>query len=206
MATIIAAAAEPALNDARALMRAFVAWHRAAHPEDAHRIDSYFDAAAFERSLASLPGEFGPPGGGLVVAYRDGRAAGCCAFRRLDDATCEMKRMFIPPAFRGLGIGRALADRILADAKAAGYRRMRLETSVRQTDAIRLYERAGFRPIPAYNPAPPELADWLVSFERALEPSFDGRREPTNASRRGAPAAGFGSLTGLSTRNAPARA
>ena len=79
-----------------------------------------------------------------------------------------MKRMFIPTELRGLGIGRALADRIIADARKAGYRRMRLDTSKRQNEAMRLYERSGFKKIAPYYPLSDDLEDWLVFYELEL--------------------------------------
>ena len=82
---------------------------------------------------------------------------------------CEMKRMFVPETFRGRGVGRALAERIIAEGKEAGYRAMRLDTSRRQSEAMRLYERAGFRRIPPYYDLAEDVKDWLVFFELALQ-------------------------------------
>jgi GNAT superfamily N-acetyltransferase len=166
---VLAQATTPAqLDEARALMRGFIAWSRAHQADNLTLLDSYFDGAASERSLAKLPGWFGPPGGSLVVAYVDGRPAGCVAMRDLGDGVSEKKRMYVPVEFQGMGLGRALLDRIVADAAAAGYRAMRLETSVRQTDAIRLYERSGFARIETYNPVPAEMEGWLLAFELGL--------------------------------------
>jgi GNAT superfamily N-acetyltransferase len=156
------------LEDARTLMRAFVAWSREAQVDNLHLLDLYFDPDAYERSLAMLPAESGPPSGSLVVAYVEGRPAGCVAMRDLGEGVCEMKRMYIADEFRGQGLGRALAERIIADARAAGYARMRLETSIRQPEAIRLYEGVGFRRIPHYNAAPPAMEHWLLAFELEL--------------------------------------
>lgn len=176
MTSILPATSEAELDDVRLLMRAFVAWHRASHVEDRALIDRYFDAAAFERELAGLPGKYAPPKGRLLIAYHEGRPAGCVALRDLGgdlggdpgDGVCEMKRMFVPEFFRGRGIGRALADRVIDEARLAGYRRMRLDTSFRQQDAIRLYERSGFRSVAPYYPITDDLKGWLVFFERAL--------------------------------------
>lgn len=156
------------LNDVRSLMRAFVGWHRERHVDDIALIDRYFDADEFERELAGLPGKYKPPGGSLLIAYHAGKAAGCVALRDLGDGNSEMKRMFVPTAFRGVGVGRALADRILADARSAGYRRVRLDTSIHQAEAMRLYEKSGFRRIAPYYDLPDELRNWLVFFELEL--------------------------------------
>ncbi len=173
MISIFQAGSRTQLDDARALMRAFVAWHRAHHAADAALIDRYFDDAAFEAELAGLPGKYAPPKGRLLVAYRGGQPAGCVALRDLSEGEfgggdCEMKRMFVPEAQRGHGIGRALAGQILCEARLAGYRRMRLDTSWRQAAAISLYESLGFRRVAPYYEMPPDLAGWLVFFERDL--------------------------------------
>jgi GNAT superfamily N-acetyltransferase len=140
MALILEPARPAELDDARSLMRAFLAWHRARHVEDIDLVERYFDQAAFDAELASLPGKYARPHGRLFIAYVDGKPAGCVALRDLKHGVCEMKRMFVPDAFRGQGIGRALAKRIVAEAKEAGYRTMRLDTSRRQGEAMRLYE------------------------------------------------------------------
>jgi len=168
MASILQATTDMALDHARALMRAFLAWHRERHAEDIALIDAYFDDAEFERELASLPGKYAPPKGRLLIAYHSGQPAGCVALRDLGDGVCEMKRMFVPGAFRGNGIGRLLADRVIAEARQAGYSRMRLDTSRRQAEAMRLYEKVGFIRIPSYYELNREMRDWLVFFERAL--------------------------------------
>lgn len=156
------------LNDVRALIRAFAAWHRERHVEDRDLIDRYFDLAAFEQELANLPGKYGAPRGSLLIAYDGATPVGCVAMRDLGDGVCEMKRMYVPEAGRGRGVGALLCAQIIADARAAGYRLMRLDTSKRQTDAMRLYERAGFSRIPPYYPLADDVRDWLVFFELAL--------------------------------------
>lgn len=156
------------LEQVRALMRAFVAWHRGRHTQDTHLIDAYFDADAFENELASLPGEYSRPGGALLLANCEGAAAGCVALRALDAAACEMKRMFVYPRFHGNGIGRTLGEAIIREARAAGYSVMRLDTSIRQIEAQQLYARLGFRRIDPYYELPPPVRDWLVFMELTL--------------------------------------
>jgi GNAT superfamily N-acetyltransferase len=167
--TEIVEPAQPAeLDDVRSLMRAFVTWHRARHAEDIALIERYFDQRAFDDELAGLPGKYARPHGRLLLAYVDRKPAGCVALRDLGDGVCEMKRMFVPEAFRGRGVGRALAERIIAEGKEAGYRAMRLDTSRRQSEAMQLYERAGFKRIPPYYDLADDVKDWLVFFELAL--------------------------------------
>jgi putative acetyltransferase len=156
------------LNEVRALMRAFVAWHRERHVQDAHLIDAYFDAGAFEDELATLTGDYGGPDGALLLGYCEGTAAGCVALRRLDAEACEMKRMFVYPQFQGKGLGRALGDAVVREARSLGYSVMRLDTSVRQIEAQQLYARFGFRRIEPYYELSPAVRNWLVFMELAL--------------------------------------
>ncbi len=156
------------LDAVRALMRAFVAWHRETNPEESALIDTYFDADAYERELEALPGKYGSPRGLLLYATVADEAAGCVALRELDAETCEMKRMFVYPRFHGAGVGRALADALLDGARHIGYCRMRLDTSLGQAGARRLYECMGFRPIEPYYELPESLREWLVFMELEL--------------------------------------
>jgi GNAT superfamily N-acetyltransferase len=149
-------------------MRAFIAWHRERHTQDRHLIDAYFDAPAFERELATLPGDYSPPAGRLLLATVDGEPAGCVALHPLSHGYCEMKRMFVYPRYRGHGMGLALARRIIEDARSIGYRAMRLDTSIRQAEATKLYTRLGFSRIAPYYDLPGELRDWLVFMELRL--------------------------------------
>lgn len=110
---------------------------------------------SFDQELAELPGDYAPPDGRLLLALRGGRAAGCVALHKIGDGICEMKRLYLRPELRGSGAGRALAERIIAEARSIGYRTMRLDTVAGTMDAaIALYRRLGFRPIAPYRPNP----------------------------------------------------
>jgi ribosomal protein S18 acetylase RimI-like enzyme len=113
----------------------------------------------FDTELAELPGRYAPPSGRLLLAVGATEPAGCVALRGLDETTCEMKRLFVRPAFRGCGAGRLLVEAILAEGRAAGYRHMRLDTLPSMGSAIRLYQALGFRPVEPYtaNPHPGAL-------------------------------------------------
>lgn len=108
----------------------------------------------FEDELRSLPGEYEAPRGALLLATVDGKYAGCCALRALDGVdypnACEMKRLFVSPDFRGLGIGRQLAEGILDAARLAGYDCILLDTLDDMESARALYEDLGFEDIPPY--------------------------------------------------------
>ena len=109
----------------------------------------------FDQELANLPGDYAPPEGRLLLAEYEGQLAGCVALHRLEDSICEMKRLYLRPQFRGKGVGRALADRIISEARQIGYQRMRLDTvgPVMQ-DAVAMYRKIGFREIAPYRSNP----------------------------------------------------
>jgi ribosomal protein S18 acetylase RimI-like enzyme len=114
------------------------------------------DFQDFDRELAGLPGKYAEPDGCLLIAKRGGAAVGCVALRKLEAGICEMKRLYVKPDGRGHGLGRALVERIIAEAKERGYRRMRLDTLATMQSAIKLYKACGFCEIAAYtfNPIP----------------------------------------------------
>jgi len=136
----------------------------------------------FDHELATLPGKYARPQGRLLLLIEDGRPGGCVGMRSLEgrrpaasrraswpggsisqnssnptvERTCEMKRFYIRPEFRGRGLGRVLANRIIDEARQAGYTTMLLDTLPTMTAAIALYERLGFHDTALYthNPVP----------------------------------------------------
>jgi GNAT superfamily N-acetyltransferase len=109
----------------------------------------------FDQELAELPGDYAPPAGRLLLAEFDAQLAGCVALHKLDSAVCEMKRLYLRPQFRGRGLGRLLAEKIIAEARLIGYERMRLDTvEPVMKDAVAMYRRFGFKDIAPYCPNP----------------------------------------------------
>jgi len=110
----------------------------------------------FEAELAGLPGDYAPPRGRLLLAFHDGRAAGCVALREIGEGICEMKRLYVRPEFREFRLGRALAEAVIKKARVIGYASMRLDTVPSMERARGLYRALGFREIPPYrfNPIP----------------------------------------------------
>ncbi len=149
----------------------------AAFPDDRTIVERLFRAYAdglgfdlgfqdFSQELATLPGKYAPPAGRLLIARRgtypgtdpgDGEPLGCIALRPLAaDGDCEMKRLYLTPAARGLGLGRRLVERLIDEARDAGYRRMLLDTLPSMAAAVALYHSVGFVPTEpyVYNPMP----------------------------------------------------
>ncbi|MFO0837994.1 MAG: GNAT family N-acetyltransferase [Phycisphaerae bacterium] len=124
--------------------------------EYAESLGFSLDFQQFEQELATLPGRYAPPGGTILLALVDGQTAGCVALRPLEPGICEMKRLYVRPAFRGSGAGRALVQATIERAAQAGYQRMRLDTLATMTAARGLYESLGFSRVAPYcfNPMP----------------------------------------------------
>jgi ribosomal protein S18 acetylase RimI-like enzyme len=143
--TIVAATNPAEMAEARALFLEYAA---------ESRIDLCFQN--FEAELAGLPGKYAPPSGLLLLARSDSGCAGCAAIRKLEDGICEMKRLFVRPAFRRHGAGKMLALELIDHSRRLGYSKMRLDTLSSMRPALDLYQALGFYRIPPYyaNPLP----------------------------------------------------
>lgn len=119
----------------------------------------------FDQELLTLPGDYAAPRGALLLACADGQVAGCCALRPLDSVdypnACEMKRLYVRPAFRGLGLGRQLAEAIMDAARVNAYDHVLLDTLDDMEAARTLYEELGFCEIPPFYHSPIAGAHYL---------------------------------------------
>jgi putative acetyltransferase len=109
----------------------------------------------FDQELAGLPGDYTRPDGRLLLAIYNGKYAGCVALHKINHEVCEMKRLYVRAEFRGKGLGRELAERIIAVARQIGYKKLRLDTvEPKMKIAVAMYRQLGFREIPPYRPNP----------------------------------------------------
>jgi putative acetyltransferase len=155
METVVGLTIVPAVDDARVLQA------RRLFEEYARSLGVDLGFQGFAEELATLPGNYAPPSGRLLLAFRGDEVAGCVALRQLEPAVCEMKRLYVRPAFRGLGLGRILAERMVQEARAAGYSRMRLDTLPSMAQARALYHQLGFVAIAPYRDNPVEGSAFL---------------------------------------------
>lgn len=122
----------------------------------------------FDEELAALPGKYAPPEGRLYLVISRGAPAGCIAMRKIADGICEMKRLYLRPGARGLGIGKKLVELVISDAKNIGYNKMRLDTLPdKMKEAQKLYKSTGFYEIKPYYNNPIE---GVVYMELELNP------------------------------------
>ncbi|MGC1677598.1 MAG: GNAT family N-acetyltransferase [Candidatus Binataceae bacterium] len=142
---ILIAATNGEIDAARLLFQEYAAWLG---------VDLSFQG--FDEELAGLPGRYAPPDGQLLLARSGEDAAGCVALRKLDKCSCEMKRMWVRPQFRGRGLGRMLAEAVISEARKIGYAHMLLDSLPSLSQALALYRSLGFRKISPYeyNPDP----------------------------------------------------
>ena len=124
-------------------------------------LDFDLDFQNFEQELNDLPGDYAPPLGQILIARLRDETAGCVALRKFDQSCCEMKRLYVRPEFRALGVGRALAEAIIVQARDAGYAAMRLDTVPSMGTARTLYKTLGFKEIPPYRFNPVEGTVYL---------------------------------------------
>ena len=140
---LIQASSAQELEQVRELFREYQRW-----------VDEPCCFTTFEQELAGLPGEYGPPGGRLLLVLADGMPAGCVALRPLDAGRSEIKRLYVRPAFQGQGLGKRLAQAAIEAARATGCHTLLLDTLPKMASAIALYGALGFVRRGAYSPQP----------------------------------------------------
>jgi putative acetyltransferase len=169
-AIVIAPAGRDDLGDVVALFREYQA---------SLGIDLEFQG--FGAEIAGLPGAYAPPAGRLLLARSGDRSGGCVALRAFADGECEMKRLYVRPDFRARGLGRMLAERVVEEARAVAYRRMRLDTLPTMARAMALYESLGFRDVPPYRHNPVAGSRFLaldLTRDASVTPGPDSPRGP----------------------------
>jgi ribosomal protein S18 acetylase RimI-like enzyme len=132
------------------LLRDYLLWMRRRYHAHLDMIDAYFDEREWQSELANLPGRYGAPFGAIVLALVDGVPAGCVMMRGIGCYVSEMKRLFVRPAFRGMGLARKMVDTLMGLSCKRGYAHLRFETSALQAEAEGLYRSMGFQSIPPY--------------------------------------------------------
>lgn len=121
----------------------------------------YLDIQNYDEELQHLEVKYGLPWGRLYLACWGGEAVGCIALRKMDGQTCEMKRLYVRPAFRGRGVGERLVEKAITEAKEIGYKAMLLDTLPFLQSALRLYEKYGFYEIDSYNDSPMDTSIYM---------------------------------------------
>ena len=164
MIRIVDAHTVPWLEEARGLFEEYAA-----------SLDFDLGFQNFQAELAGLPGAYAPPEGALLLAAWGDAWAGCVGMRSLGEGICEMKRLYVRPAFRGRRIGRALVEAVVGRGQAMGYRAMRLDTVPQMAAARALYAEMGFQPIPPYchNPVEGTTFMELIFAEASITTNND---------------------------------
>lgn len=147
------------------LLRDYLLWMRRRYAGHLDMIDAYFDEREWQSELADLLGHYGPPHGAIVVALVDGVPAGCVMMRGIGEDVSEMKRLFVRPAFRGMGLARKMIDVLMGLSCKRGYAHLCFETGALQWEAEKLYRSMGFERIPPYYACSALLRDKGRFFE-----------------------------------------
>jgi GNAT superfamily N-acetyltransferase len=171
MIEIVAAETDTLVQEVIALSQEYVAYMLAGAREHYPQLGTaeLVSEHDYDDLYKKFPGEHVPPYGRLYLALGDGKAGGCIALGKLSDKICEMRTLFVRPAFRGIGMGKNLVEVLLEDARAIGYTHMRLDTLGFMESALSLYRSFGFREIEPYL----AVSDSLKQYIRFLELKLD---------------------------------
>ena len=150
------------------LITQYLEWTRGRYHDDLWFINEVFGYQSLDSEIQNLRRVYGSPHGKTLLAFNAGTICGAGAYRKLADGSCEMKRLFVPDAFHGMGVGRALCEALVSAARADGFMSMKLDTARRLVEAIALYTRQGFQQCPAYASYPESLMPYLIFMELDL--------------------------------------
>jgi GNAT superfamily N-acetyltransferase len=150
------------------LVTEYVGWCRERYQADSWFVDQVFGHQALEDELKQLAVSYGPPRGKTLLVRSEGQVCGGGAYRRLDDGSFELKRLFVPLRFQGRGLGRRLSLALLKAAQDEGCHCLRLDTGNLLTEAIALYKSLGFRECPPYHNYPERFLPYLIFMELSL--------------------------------------
>jgi ribosomal protein S18 acetylase RimI-like enzyme len=121
----------------------------------------YLDIQHYDEEISHLESKYGMPDGRLYLIYCDRKLAGCIGLRKIDNQSCEMKRLYVRPEFRGKKLGNILVEKIIADAREIGYSYMLLDTLPFLQSAICMYKKFGFYEIESYNNSPMDTSIYM---------------------------------------------
>lgn len=150
----------PAYNHTQEVGKLFLEYTDMLLKEDPS-FKKYLEVQNYEEELQQLNIKYGQPDGRLYIVYSGEKLAGCIGLKKMDELSCEMKRLYVRPEFRGLHIGKYLIQHIIDDAREIGYKHMFLDTFPFLRSAIQIYERFGFNEVEKYNDSPMDSAIYM---------------------------------------------
>lgn len=170
MVSILQAVSEEHIQQVRELLADYFEYLRTDVDTALANLNDVPPLAGYEEELAGLPGKYAPPDGRLLLAQYDGESAGCVAFYKIRDDVCEVKRLWTRPQFRGRKVGRALVERLIEEARRAGYTSMILSTVDVLKEAQSLYRSLGFELTTPYFDGPEEVMAHEIFMKLDLSP------------------------------------
>lgn len=157
MITIAQAVSDEQIRQVQELLTEYFEFLRTDVDTNVDDLDDLPTSAGFREELAGLPGKYAPPDGRLLLATYNGERAGCVGFYKFDEGVCEIKRLWTRPQFRGQKIGRLLVERLIEEARLAGYTSIILSSADVLTSAHALYRSLGFEPTEPYFDGPEDM-------------------------------------------------
>jgi GNAT superfamily N-acetyltransferase len=164
-------------QEVRELLAEYIAWDSTCTRQLGLDVQTLLDFQ-YAAGAEEIPGVYTPPDGCLLLAASVDASAGCAAFRKLDQDSCELKRLYVRPAFQGQRLGRRLAEALIAAARQVGYSTMRLETTAFMRAALELYAALGFKPCAPYYDIPEVFREITVFLELDLRRYERNHRAP----------------------------